>query len=45
MRHTSIVGGNFYTQVGVGIRALLLDEVTHSFDLVVANTDDDGEQH
>ena len=45
MGHTIIVGGDFNTQVGVGIRGLLLDELAHSFDLVVANSDGDGEQH
>ena len=45
MGHTIIVGGDFNTQVVFGIRELLLDEVAHSFDLVVANSDGDGEQH
>ena len=32
-------------RIPVGIRGLLLDELAHSFDLVVANSDGDGEQH
>ena len=44
MGHSIIVRDDFNTQVVFGIRGLLLDETAHSFDLVVANNDGDGEQ-